>query len=157
MEKQYFSLEIRDDNRLTKISRVVFGLVCIVIALYWTIFNFKSGRPSGTQWITIAFLTAFGAFQTYTGLGFALKFIEISSNNIRLKNNSLFPAIDIYSDHIEKIELFPLNVKFFLRSGKNVILRFGISEPDKVEDIKRGIVEFAESNMLKLDIMREEI
>jgi uncharacterized protein YlzI (FlbEa/FlbD family) len=155
MEKVYFSLETGDDNRLTKTFRVILGLLCVAIALYWTIFNFKSGRPFGTQWITVAFLIAFGAFQIYAGFGLAIKFIEIFSDNIRIKKNSVLPAINISSDQIEKTELFPLKVIFFLRSGKKVLLRFGISDPDKVEEIKSKIVEFADSNGLTLEIMSE--
>jgi hypothetical protein len=36
-----------------------------------------------------------------------------------------------------------------------VLLRFGISDPDKVEEIKSKIVEFADSNGLTLEIMSE--
>jgi hypothetical protein len=157
MEKAYFSLEIRDDNRLTRIFRVILGLLCTAIALYWTIFNFKSGNPFGTQWITVVFLTAFGAFQVYAGFGLAVKFIEISCDKVLIKENSVLPVIDISSGQIEKIELFPLKVHFLLRSGKKVLLRFGISDPDKVEEIKRKIVEFADSNGLILEIMNEEM
>jgi hypothetical protein len=157
MEKKYFSLEIRDDNRLTKIFRIIFGLICCAIAVFWVISNFISVRADGTQWITIVFLIAFGFFQVYAGFGFATKFIELNSNNIRLKRNSILPAVDIPSDQVERIELYPLKVQFFFKPGKMVLLRFGISDPDKIELIKAEIINFADFNNLTLDIKTEEI
>jgi hypothetical protein len=129
MEKQYFSLEIRDDNRLTKIFRIIFGILCCAIAAFWVFYNFKSVKADGTQWITVAFLLSFGAFQIYAGFGFASKFIELDTNNIRLKKNSLLPVIDLPAGQIEKIGLFPLKVHFLIRPGKIILLRFGISDP----------------------------
>ena len=157
MEKKYFSLEIRDDNRLTKILWVIFGLICCGIALFWMIYNLRSGKVVERQWITIVFLFCFGAFQIYSGFGLATKFIEFNSTNIRLKKNSLLPVADLLSDQFDKIELYPLKVQFILTNQKKILLRFGISDPDKIELIKAEIVRFSESNNLNLEIKTEEI
>jgi hypothetical protein len=157
MEKKYFSLEIRDDNRLTKILWIIFGLMCCGIALFWMIYNFKSGKVIERQWITIIFLFCFGAFQIYSGFGLATKFIEFNSTYIRLKKNSILPVADLPSELFEKIELYPLKVQFFFINGRKILLRFGISDPDKIELIKAEIVRFSESNNLILDIKTEEI
>ena len=157
MEKEYFSLEIRDDNKLTKIFRIILGLLCCGIAAFWLIYNFKTVKAYGKQWITIAFLLCFGIFQIYAGIGLAIKFIEFTVNNIRLKKNSLLPEIDLPAEKIEKIELFPLKVHFIINQGKRILLRFGISDPDKIELIKSEIVRFADRNSLTLEIKKEEI
>jgi hypothetical protein len=157
MEKKYFSLEIRDDNRLTKIFKIIFGLLCFAIAVFWLIFNFRAVRADGTLWISVVFLMCFGIFMIYAGIGFATKFIELNTNILRLKKNSLLPVIDLSASQIEKIELFPLKVHFLARSGKKILLRFGISDPDKVDLIKGEIVGFAESNLITLEIKTEEI
>jgi len=157
MEKRYFSLEIRDDNRLTKIFRIILGLLCCIIAIFWVMFNFISVKANGTQWITVIFLIAFGVFQIYAGFGLATKFIELSNNIIRLKKNSILQAIVLSSDQIERIELFPLKVQFFFRPGKKILLRFGISDPEKIELIKGEIVSFADTNNIILEIETEEI
>jgi hypothetical protein len=157
MEKRYFSLEIRDDNRLTKIFRIILGLLCCALAVFWVIYNFTSVKADGTLWITVAFIIVFGVFQIYAGFGLATKFIELSTDNIRLKKNSIIPAIDIPADQIERIELFPLKVHLFFRPGKKILLRFGISDPEKTRLIKGEIVSFADSNNLNLEIKTEEI
>ena len=155
MEKKYFSLEIREDNQLTKISRIIFGLICCAIAIFWIIFKFLAIQADSTQWITIAFLISFGAFQIFAGFGLASRFIELNSGIIKLKQNSVLPAIELTSEQMSRIELFPLKVLFYTRNERKVLLRFGISDPDKVELIKAEIIKFADSNKISLEMMSE--
>ena len=157
MEKRYFSLEMREDNRLTKIFRIIFGGVLLIIAAFWTFYNFNSVKADGTLWITLIFLIAFGLFQILTGFGLTKTFIELNNNNIRLKKYSLLPASVIYSEQIEGIELFPFKVHFLLKQGKKILLRFGISDPERVDLIKAEIMNFADSNNLKSEIVTEKI
>ena len=157
MGEKYYSLEIRDDNRLTKIFRIVFGFICCIIAIFWVVFNFISVKADNTTWITVAFLIAFGAFQIYAGFGLATKFIEINPGNIRLKKNSILPVNDISPDQIERIKLFPLKIVFYLHPAGKILLRFGISDPEKIELIKAEIIGFADSNSLNLEFNNEEI
>ncbi len=157
MDKVYFSLDSRDDNRLIRIFRVILGVLCIVIAGYWFVFNLRAEKQTLTQWITVAFLLGFGVYQIYSGFGYAGIFIEINSDKIRLKKNPVLPLKELSAGLIEKIELFPLNVVFVLKSGDKSRLRFGISDPDKIENIKKSIIEFSDENKVTLEIMTEEI
>jgi hypothetical protein len=157
MEKKYFSLEMREDNRLTKIFRIIFGVVLLIIAGFWSFYNFNFVKADGTLWITLIFLVAFGLFQILTGFGLTKTFIELNNNNIRLKKQSLLPPSLLHSDQIKGIELYPFKVHFLLKSGKKILLRFGISDPEKVDLIKSEIINFADSNKLKSEIVTEEI
>lgn len=157
MEKGYYSLEIRDDDRLTRIFKILMGIICFAIAIFWIIYSIRSVKVNGKLWITTAFLLCFGLFQIYSGIGLAVKFIELTVSNIRLKKNSLLPAVDLPADKFEKIELFPLKVHFIINHGKRILLRFGISDPDKIELIKAEIVRFADRNNLSFEIKTEEI
>ena len=125
MEKKYFSLGPSENNRLIKIIQIVFGVVCFAIAAFWLFFNIRSLKADRTLWITITFLTGFGFYQIWSGIGMAARFIEISSDNIRLKKTILLPAVTIDGGEIQKIELYPFNLIFFLKSGKKMLLRFG--------------------------------
>ena len=127
MEKKYFLLSSVENNRLVKIIQMVFGIICIAVAVFWLIFNIRSIKADRTLWITILFLTGFGVYQIWAGLGRATRFIEISSEKIRLKKSIFLPESDIASGEIQKIELFPLNLIFFLKSQKRILLRFGTS------------------------------
>lgn len=157
MDKKHFSLEIRDDNRLTRVFRIIFGLICFAIAIFWLVYNFRAVKSDGTLWITVVFLVSFGLFQIYAGLGFAAKFIEISTEKIRVKKNSMLQAVDLNADQIEKIELFPLKVQIYTKPGKKTLLRFGISNPEKVEMIKDEIIKFADGNTFTFELKNEEL
>lgn len=157
MEKQYFSLEINENNKVTKIFRLLFGVVCVAVSIFWLIFNIKSLKSDGTLWITIIFLSGFGFFQIWSGLGYATKFIEIGSDYIRLKKSAVLPAKLINTEDIEKIELFPLNVIFHFKSGQKTLLRFGTTYPERIELTKDAITEFASSNNINLEFITEEL
>ena len=112
METKYFSLGQGENSRLVKFFRLLFGAVCIAISIFWMIFNIRSLKADGTLWITIIFLSGFGFYQIWAGLGRTTIFIEISKNFIRLKKNPILPSVKISSGEIKKIELFPLNLIF---------------------------------------------
>ena len=157
MEIKYFSLSSSENNRLIKIIRIIFGVVCFAVAIFWSIFNIKSLKADGTLWITIVFLSGFGFYQIWAGLGHAISFIEIRSDKIRLKKNVILPAIGIRVEEIEKIELFPFNLIFFLKTGKRIFLRFGTTYHETNEKIKDGILGFAESNKIPLERIEEKL
>jgi hypothetical protein len=157
MESKSYSLDIRENNRIMKVVQILFGIVCISIAIIWAIFNIKSLKSESTLWISVTFLTGFGAFQVYSGLGLAARFIEFATDTIRLKKNSLLKPGVILADQIEKIEMFPLSMVIFLKNSKKIILRFGISNPETVENIKKEFISFSASNNFPLEIRDEKL
>jgi hypothetical protein len=157
MESDYFSLEVNKSNKLTRIFQLVLGIICAVVALIWLIVNIKSLGSNGTLMITIIFLLGFAYYQINSGLGLGEKFIEISQNIIKVKKNSIFPAQELSASDIEKIEIFPLNVVFFLRSGKTVFLRFGTTYTDIIQPARKRIKTFCEGNNIPLEFKNEEL
>ncbi|MCX6326634.1 MAG: hypothetical protein NT144_08330 [Bacteroidia bacterium] len=157
MEIKYFSLGISENNKFVKIFKIVFGVVCFAVAIFWMIFNIKSLKPDGTAWITIIFLSGFGFYQILSGLGRATRFIEIGNDCIRLKKNPVLPPVVMSEKDIEKIELYPMNLIFFLKTKKRILLRFGSTFYETNELIKDEILGFAESNKIPLEIIQEEL
>jgi uncharacterized protein YlzI (FlbEa/FlbD family) len=157
MEKEYYSLEINENNKLTRIIRILFGIVCLAVAIIWLVFNMIAIEADTTLWITIILLSSFGFYQIWAGLGYAKVFIEIGPESIRLKKNPFLPQVYMIAEDIEKIELFPLNMIFFLKSGKKIILRFGVTYPEMIEKIKDSIIGFSGSNQTIIEIKKEEI
>jgi len=157
MENKYFSLGATENNRFIKAIRILFGLLCIGVAGYWLAYNVKALRSDWTLWITILFLTGFGFFQIWSGLGKANRFIEFGENQIRLRKNPVLPFLTLGSADIEKIELYPLNVVFFLRTKKRILLRFGTTYFETNELIKDELISFAESNNIPLELIEEKI
>jgi hypothetical protein len=157
MEKRYFSLGPSDTGIAIKTIRILFGVACIAIAIFWLIFNINSVKADSTLWITVLFLTGFGAYQILAGLGRTLRFIKIEKEKILLRKNSLLPVSEMRSSEIKKIEAFPLNLIFYFHSGRKKILRFGTTFTDNIDPIKYEIEEFASRNNIDFEVVAEDI
>jgi hypothetical protein len=157
MEIKHFQLEAKDNSRIVRIFQVVFGILCIIVAMYWIIFQFESLRKDQTLWITIFFLAGFGGYQTAAGFGRITRYIETGPDAVILKLNSYLPAARIEASALEKIELYPLSICFRKVNGKKLILRFGLNYTDIIVPVKDEIMEFAHINHLKIEEMKEEL
>ena len=157
MEKKYFALSSSDNNKIVKIIQVVFGFVCLAVAGFWLFFNIRAMKSDKTLWITIVFLSGFGFYQIWTGLGKAVRFIEISMEKISIKKTILLPPVILLPENIEKIEIYPLNLIFFLHSKKKMFLRFGTTYQDLNEQIKDEIILFAEKNSIQAEFVEEKL
>jgi hypothetical protein len=157
MERDYFSLEVNKSNKLTKVFQLIFGIVCALIALFWLFLNINSVKTNGGLLLTIVFLLGFAYYQINSGLSHGEKYIEISQTALKLKKNSIIPAQELKASDIKKIEIFPLNVVFFLRSGKTVFLRFGTTYADIINSVRNRIETFCEGNKIPLEFKNEEL
>lgn len=157
MEKKYFALSAPENNRLVKIIQIAFGIVCFGVAGFWLFFNIRSLSADRTLWITILFLCGFGFYQIWSGLGMAARFIEISSDNIRIKKTILLSAVEIKAADIAKIELYPLNLILLLKTQKKVLLRFGTTYQDTNEKIKDELLVFSDSNSIEIEFVQEKL
>lgn len=157
MNKKYFPLSSVENNRVVKIVQVAFGFICIAVAIFWLIFNIRSMKTYGTLWITIIFLSAFGFYQIWVGLGRATRYIEISSDTIRLKKTVVFPTVLISAGEIQKIEVFPFNLIFILKTGGKNVLRFSSTYHETNEKVKEEIFRFAEINSISIENVEEKL
>ena len=157
MEDKYFSLEVNRNNRLIKVFQIIFGIICAVLAVIWLILNLDSLMSNGTLWLSVIFLLGFAWYQINSGLGRGDKYIEIGHRTLKFKKNSLLPAQELNSSDIEKIEIYPLSIIFFVKSGKKIILRFGTTFTDVIDPVKNGIKEFCTLNNLKFEFGKEDL
>jgi hypothetical protein len=157
MEKVTFSLDIRENNRFTRIVQIIFGAACTCIAVFWLAFNIKAQGTGGALWVTIIFLSGFGVYQIYAGLGYSSRFIEIAPEKIRLKKYNIGRVKEILPDGIEKIESLPLSINFHLKPSGMIRLRFGTTYPEKIDIIMDSLEKFAELNNIKFEETMEII
>lgn len=157
MKKRYFSLGNNEKNRLVNVIRVLFGAVCLAVAAFWLIFNINSNANSGSIWLTILFLTGFGFYQIWAGIGKAERFIEIGRDNIVLKKDIFLKPQNIKASETEKIYFFPLKIIFLLKSGKKILLRLGTMYYESNENITDEIGKYAEENKITTEVIQEEI
>jgi hypothetical protein len=157
MGTKYFTLGQPENNTLVKIIRIIFGIVCISIAVFWIVFNISSLKRDGTVWITIVFLTCFGLFQIWSGLGKAVRYIEIGSDIIILKKNAVLPAKQIAATEISKVEFRPLTATFKMKSEKSILLRFGATFYDINELIIDELLDYCELKNINYEVIEEKI
>ncbi len=157
METKHFTLGNKENNRLIKIIRILFGSTCIAIAGFWLIFNMKSSAGQGSGWLTVLFLTFFGFYQIWAGLGKAERFIAVSDETINLKKFIFLPTFAIRASELQKIEFYPLKVSFMLKKGKTIILRFGTTFYESNEKVIDELSAYAERNNIATKVIEEEI
>lgn len=157
METKTFYLSSVENNRLVKIIQIIFGTLCICVAVFWLIFNIRSLKADSTLWITIIFLAGFGFYMIWAGLGRATRYIEIGPEKIQLKKTIMLPPVEIIAGEIQKIELFPFNIIFFLKSEKRIMLRFSNTLYETNEKIKDEILKYAGTNSINAEIKEEKL
>jgi hypothetical protein len=157
MDNKYFFLGTNVNSRFEKLIRIVFGLACLAVSIFWIIFNINVLQVNLTLWITIIFLWGFGFYQIWTGIGRGTRFIEIGTDYIVLKKNPMLSPVNITAIQIEKIELHPMNVILFIRSKNKILLRFGNTYYETNEKIKDELLDFAENNKIPMEIKHEEL
>lgn len=157
MEKTYFPLGDTDERKLARILRASFGIACIAIAAWWVNFSLKSQKFDWSLWVTVLFLVGFGLYQVWAGAGKTTRFIEIEAEKIRLKKSSLFPPVEWNHSDISRIELFPLSILFFMRSGEKKLLRLGTVNYETNEKIVDELVRFVEEHNIDYEIKEENI
>jgi hypothetical protein len=157
METKYFSLSAVENNVFIKIFQIILGLACFAIAVYWFMFNSRAMNINGTLWITIIFLSVFGLYQILSGIGMTARFIEIGSDKIRFKKYIFRPAVEIPAAAISKIEVRPMNLIFFLKTKKQILLRFGATYFETNEKIKDEILTFSDLNSINAKIIEEKL
>jgi len=156
MENKYFTLSSVENNRFIKLIQIIFGIACFAIALYWISFNIKSIKADKSMWITIVFLSGFGFYMIWAGLGKAVRFIEMGSDTIRIKKTILLPASEFSAGEIQKIEIYPFSIRFFIGSKKN-ILRLSSTWYETNANIKDEILNFADNNGIQIKFIEEEL
>lgn len=157
MEKNYYNLGSVENNRFVKILQIIFGVACIAVGVIWVFFSPDTIKSNGTFWISVIFLIGFGAYQIWAGSGRSTRFIEIENERIRLKRNAVLPPIMILPPELEKIEFFPLNIVFYMKSKKRILMRFGAMYHETNEKIFEELVKFAETNNIPMTVTEESL
>ena len=143
MELKYYTLGSGESGSFFKTVRIIFGVICIAVAIFWAFLSNTQAYTDGTIWITVTFLLLFGFYQIWSGLGKALRFIQFSENSIRLKKDAILPAVEIAASDIAKVDIYPMNLVIFLKSQKKILLRFGSMYQETNETVKDEILIFA--------------
>jgi len=150
---EYFQLSSSDKNSFVNVLKIIFGVACIAIGIYWAVYS----EVIVSMWITILFLFGFGFYQIWSGLGKAERYIIIDKTFIRLKKTIFLSAKHIDASEIGKIEIFPLKTEFHLNEKTKIILRFGTTYVETNEKVVDALIKFAKQNAINLELQSEKI
>ena len=150
---EYFQLSSSDKNRFVNVLKIIFGVACIAIGVYWAVYS----EVIVSMWITILFLFGFGFYQIWSGLGKAERYIIIDKTYIRLKKTIFLSAKHIKASEIGKIEIFPLKIEFYFNEKTKFTLRFGTTYVETNEKVVDALIKFAKQNAINLELQTEKI
>ena len=157
MEGKKISLDPDSKTQFAKLLQIIFGIFCIIASIYFLISGYHPGTSIVTLLVAAVFLLLFGIYQIMAGLGKTKKYFQVTQSTISFKEHSVLPVKEIPSDKIEKIELYPLSIKFLLKDSKKIRFRFGISYPEIIDPVKQEVIGFAEDHSIPWNEVPEEI
>ena len=149
-----YSLENRESNKLVRILQILFGIACIITAGWWAVYMIKS-LESGNYWIATLFMFFFGAFQIYSGLGYASKYLIIGKETLKIKKAAIGREQLIRNSDIERIDILPLSISVTLRNGKTFNVSFPVTLNETIDHVKDAIEEFGRDNKILTEEKRE--
>ena len=152
-----FQLSNGDKNRFVNVLKLFFGVACIAVAVYLAVYGINYSENGGSTFITVLFLSGFGFYEIWSGLGKAERYIEIDKTFIKLKKYVFLPVKYIETSELVKIEAFPLKINFHIKERRKIILRFGINYIETNEKIVDCLVKFAKQNAINFEIQTEDI
>lgn len=156
MAEKYYSLEGTRKSKPMKTVQMVFGVICEVATVYYLISAIKSEGFNLTLLAAVTFLFLFGIYQILSGMGKTEKYFKINNGMISFRQHSVLPAVSLLASNIERIEIYPLSIKFFIKGRNKFIFRFGISYPEIIDPVKQEVIGFAGSKNIEIEIMDEE-
>jgi len=141
MAETYYSIELNENTRVGRSLRILLGLVCLVVTV-WFMFSIKGTAASvTTSWIAMGFLLLFGLWLIGSGLGFTERYIRIGDKRIVLRQDFYRPPVVFTSSTLIAVEFRPLVIDF-LTGEKKISLRLGTYYPERSAAIMGAVESF---------------
>lgn len=149
MEYKKYSLDMHLNTKAGRISRIILGIVCLAIAI-WFVLSIAGTRAStGSAWIAVIFLFLFALWMTGSGLGYTERYIIIGENMIRLRTKPFQSPVNIAVSDLNHVEFKPLRINFGI-GMKTLTLRLGAYFPGQSETIMEAVEAFCRRNGIEV-------
>ncbi|HUW92092.1 MAG TPA: hypothetical protein VMV74_02925 [Bacteroidales bacterium] len=146
MENRKFSLEIKESNKITRVSEIVFGLLCLAGTLWFAVSLQRQATPSFSSWLAIAFLALFGVWEILSGAGLVSKYITIGTHNIMIRHLFWKAPVSIAPSDLAEVRFKYLTVEFGLKAGKTISVRLGTYYSERSAEIMEAVENFCVEN-----------
>jgi hypothetical protein len=149
MADKYYSIELHENTRLGRSLRILLGVVCLAVTV-WFMYSIRGTAASvGTAWIATGFLLLFGLWLIGSGLGFTERYIRISDDTIVLRQDFYKPSVKFTAASLRAVAFKPVVIDF-ITDKKNVRLRLGTYYPDRTAAIMEAVDEFCRGNGIEV-------
>ncbi len=146
METRRFNLDLSENNKVNRILKLISGIICIVVALILAVMMHRSGESTRSTWIAVAFLFLFGIWLVLKGTGMTDRYMEISDNEIILKDKIYAPALVIRASELKETGFGQLKISFSLSEGKEIAFRLGTYYRENSLKLMEAVEEFCNLN-----------
>lgn len=149
MKETRYNIDLQEESRTGKILRLIFGIACLVVAV-WYMYSIRGTAAStGSAWIATGFLLLFGLWMIASGLGYTRRYITISDERIILRQEFYRPPVIFTPSSLKYVEFKPLSVGFITKTGR-INLRLGTYYPGHTAFILEAVEEFCKQNDIEI-------
>lgn len=149
MADKYFSIELHENTRVGRSLRILLGLACLVVTV-WFMYSIRGTAASvTTSWIAMGFLLLFGLWMIGSGLGFTERYIRVGNERIVLRQDFYRPAVVFTSATLRAVEFRPLVIDFFT-GKKKLSLRLGAYYPERSASIMEAVEGFCRQHGIEI-------
>ena len=149
MEEKKYSLDMHLITKAGRISRIILGIICLVIDAWFVISIAGTRASTGSAWIAVVFLFLFSLWMIGSGLGYTDRFIIIGEDMVKLRKRSFLPPVTLAASELNYVEFKPLQINFGI-GEKTLTLRLGAYFPGHSEGIMEAVVVFCRKNGIEI-------
>ncbi len=157
MDEQTILLGEKEDKPLVKIMVIIFGIMCIITAGWWTVFLIRYPDNENIFWAGSIFLLLFGLYQLLSGLGHTKRFIRRTNGELVIRQNSLMPAKKLEASQLKQLELRSMDMVLHSHASSRLRIKLGIRYPDLGQQVKEFVTAWAEDNNIEIFYKNEAL
>ena len=149
MKETRYNIDLQEENKTGKILRLIFGIACLIVAVWYMYSIGGTAASIGSAWIATGFLMLFGFWMIASGLGYTRRYITISDDRIILRQEFYRPPVIFTPSSLKYVEFKPLTISFITGTGR-INLRLGTYYPGHTAFILEAVEEFCKQNNIEI-------
>lgn len=149
MAETYFSIELNENTRLGRSLRILLGVLCLVVTVWFLISIRGTAASVTTAWIAMTFLLLFGLWLIGSGLGFTERYIRVGDERIVLRQDFYSTPVIFTPSKLRAVEFRPLVIDF-LTDEKKVRLKLGTYYPERTASIMEAVEDFCKRHGIEI-------
>lgn len=149
MTGKRYSIDLHENNRTGRILRIILGIACLVVAV-WYMYSIRDTSASvTTAWIASGFLMLFSLWMIVSGLGYTQRYITVAEDKITLRQEFYRPP-QVFTPSSLMAVRFRTLVIDFITEGRKVSLRLGTYYPDHTASIIEAVGGFCRHHGIEI-------